>query len=149
MRPRTSVSRNGIGEFKKELYNKNSNGYVLLISVLVIGAVGIAVSTSLILLGLGASRTSSSLEAAQKAKALANSCAEEGLKEIQNNTSYTGNGTVVDGANSCSFVVTDTGGQTRLVVATATVRSVTRRVNVVVSAVTPRVSVASWQEVAN
>ena len=136
----------------KKCYNhrgKKRNGFILLVTVLVLGAAGLAVAISLLFLGLGMSRSSSSLESAELAKSMANACAEEGLNNLQADIGYTGSGSVTIGANSCSFTVSNTGGTTRLVAASATVRTSTRKVNVSVSALSPKVTVSQWAEVAN
>jgi hypothetical protein len=134
---------------KKYYNNKRQNGFILLITVIVLGVVGIAVTVSLLLLGIGMTKSNFSWESAQIAKGMANTCAEEGLNNLQANVNYTGTGSVTIGSNSCSFTVTNTGGTTRSVSASATVRGSTRRVNVTVSAVTPKITVSQWAEVAN
>ena len=50
--------------------NKQCNGFITLVSVLVVGAVGVAIALSLILIGLGSSRTSIAVEQSNQAKAL-------------------------------------------------------------------------------
>jgi len=73
-------------------YHRQKGGYIALISVLIIGAVGTAVIISLLLLGIGNSRTSFAIEQSSQAKASANACAEEALEQIRNSTPFTGTG---------------------------------------------------------
>lgn len=122
-------------------------GYITLISVLVVGAVGIAISVSLLLLGLGASRTSFAYQQSNQAKALANACAEEGLEQIRLLTSYTGSGNLSFGSDSCIYTVTSQGGQNRTINTIGTVGSTIRRVSVIINAINPAIIVTSWQEV--
>lgn len=126
---------------------KKQFGYVTLLSVLVVGAVGVAVSLSLLLLGLGSSRTGFALQQMYQAKALADACAEDALLEIRNATSFTGNGSLTLGQGTCSYTVTSQGGQNRTVTATGMVGSVTRKVKGVLTKVSPNITVASWKEV--
>lgn len=124
------------------------HGYVTLISILVIGAVGLAISTSLLLLGIGNSRTSFAVEQGNQAKALANTCGEEALQRIRDLNSYAGSDSLVLGEGSCSYTVTNQGGQNRTITAEGEVGTMLRRVEILVDAVTPVVEVLSWQEVA-
>ena len=127
-------------------FNKN-NGYITLLSVLVVGAVGVAVTTSLILLGVSSSRTSFSYQQMYQAKNLANSCAEEGLEQIREVSSYAGSGNLTLGQGSCTYVVTNLGGDSRLIEATGTVGTVVRKTQVDISAINPLIVVSSWQEI--
>jgi len=73
----------------KKFINK---GYITLLSVLVVGAVGIAITTSLILLGLSSSNTSFTYQQMHQAKNIANACAEEALEKIRESTAFVGSG---------------------------------------------------------
>jgi hypothetical protein len=126
----------------------HEGGYAALISVLVVGAVGVAICVSLLLLGLGSSRTSFANEQSNQAKGLANACAEEALQQIRESTSYTGSDDLTLGYGTCSYTVIDQGGQSRSITALGTVGDVVRRVQVSINAIEPLVTVTSWQEVA-
>ena len=130
----------------KLLYNEKKNGYVTLISVLVIGAVGVAITLSLILLGAGSSRTSFALQQSAQAKGLANACAEEALEQIREATSFTGSGNLTLGQGICSYTVTNTGGANRTVTTSGTVGTITRKVSITITAINPLIIVGSWQE---
>ncbi len=134
------------------LHNKfcvrSHRGYITLISVLVIGAVGVAISTSLILLGLSSTRTSFALEQSSQAKALVNACAEYALQQIKDSSSYVGtSGLQASGLGTCSYVVQSKGGQNRTILSTGTVGSVVRKVKIVLVKVTPAITISTWQEV--
>ncbi|PWB39141.1 MAG: hypothetical protein C3F02_00790 [Parcubacteria group bacterium] len=127
-------------------YNINRNGYVTLLSVLVVSAVGIAIVTSMILLGLGSSRTSFADEQSNQAKALVNACAEEGLQQIRSSTAYTGSGNLSLGQGTCTYTVTSQGGSNRTIVASSTVGLIIRKSKVIINQITPLIQVVSWQE---
>ncbi len=111
-----SDSNKKFASFASALYHSHrSNGYIALVTILVIGAVGAAVAVSVILLGLGSSRTSFALEQSNQAKALANACAEEALQQIRDSTPYTGTGDLTLGQGTCSYAVTTQGGQDRTI----------------------------------
>lgn len=127
--------------------NHNMNkGFITLISVLIVGAIGTAIAVSLILLGLSSSRTSFAIEQSNQAKALANSCAEEALQQIRDSTPYTGSGNLSFGQGTCSYTVTSQGGQNRTITASGTVGTIVRKVQVVINTITPLIGVVSWQE---
>lgn len=131
------------------IHDSLQRGYITLISVLIIGAVGLAIATSLILLGLGSSRTGFALEQSDQAKGLAMACAEEALQQIRDSTPFVGAGTVTLGQGTCTYTVTNTGGQTRLIIASGTVGSVVRKVRITISQINPTIIISSWQEVAD
>ncbi len=126
-----------------------NNGYITLISVLVVGAVGVAIATSLILLGVGSSRTSFAVEQSNQAKALANACAEEALQQIRDSTPFIGTGSLTLGQGTCSYTVTSQGGQDRTVTASSTVGTIIRKVKVIINNINPLITPTSWQEVAD
>ncbi len=123
------------------------NGYVTLIAVLIIGAVGVAIATSLLLLGLGSSRTSFALQQSNQAKGLANACMEEALQQINGSIPFSGTGTLTIGQGTCTYTVTKLTGQNRTVAATGTVGSIVRKVNVSIDKISPNIHITSWQEV--
>lgn len=130
-------------------YNRQQKGFITLISVLVVGAVGVAITLSLIQLGLGSSRTSFAVEQSNQAKALTNSCAEEALQQIRDSVSFTGSGNLAIGQGTCVYTVANQGGSNRAISASGTVDSIIRKVSIIltVNAINSRITVTSWQEV--
>lgn len=130
-----------------KLKNLCNDGYITLLSVLVIGAIAVLIAVSLILLGLSSSRNSFSLEESNQAKALANACAEEALQEIQDLLVYEGSDTISLGQGSCTYTVTNLGVQNRDIEATGTVGNVVRKVEILIDQIRPEINIVSWQEV--
>lgn len=132
----------------KRLYTTRQGGYITLLSVLVVGAIGITITVALLLLGLGASRTSFAREESAQARALADACAEEALKEIRDAALCAGGGTMTFPRGVCtSTVVGD--GSLCVLESTGTVADTVRRTRVILSAVGPLVISTSWREVAD
>lgn len=129
-------------------YNSNG-GYITLVSVLVVGAVGVAIAISLILLGVGSSRTSFAVEQSNQSKALANACAEEALQQIKDSSSFTGSGNLALGQGTCSYTVTSQGQQNRTVTASGIVGTITRKAKIIINKIIPTIVITSWQEVDN
>ena len=83
-------------------FNNMQKGFAILLSVLVLAAVGMFISTTLLLLSLSASQTAGSLQESTQAKALASSCVETALQQLILSNSYTGAGSATLGAGSCT-----------------------------------------------
>jgi len=126
----------------------NENGYVALISILIIGAIGVSAATSMFLLGLGSSRNSLVLEQSSEAMGLADACIEEALQQIWNDDTYTGSGNSAFGNGSCSYSVSSS-SIPKNITASGAVGSVVRKVSVTIDQVSPYLNLISWQEVAD
>ena len=137
--------------FHAPSFQKNRrSGFILLVGILVVGAVGLAVSISVALLGVGFSKTTTSLQQSNQARGLANACAEYGLEKLRESVSYAGNETLTIGSSTCAILsVLGSGNANRTVQASSTVGTVTRKVKVQVLQVAPQVILTSWQEVAD
>ena len=136
-------------QYPAKSQQQSENGFIVLITVLVIGAVSMAIAVSVLWLGVGDSRSSFALEQSNQAKALANACAEEGLQQIRDSTPFTGTGNLTLGQGTCTYTVTNQGGQNRTVTSTATVGTILRKVKVIIDDINPDINVTSWQEVAD
>ena len=124
-------------------------GYITLMSVLVMGAVGLSISVSLLLIGTGELANAFLREQSYQAKGLANACSEEALQQIRDNTSYTGTASLTLGQGTCTYTVTNTGGENRTIASSGTVGTIIRKVEVLVDAINPQINVISWQEVSD
>ena len=127
----------------------DKNGYVTLISILVVGAIGVSIAISLLLLGISSARNSIILEQSSKAKYMADICIEEGIRQIRELNSFSGGNTFNFASNTCGYLVIDGGGENRVVQASSTVGSAVRKVKVEIDQISPTINVSSWQEVAD
>lgn len=122
-------------------------GYIALFSVIIIGAIGVAIMLSIMLLGVSTSRTDFALQQAGNAKMLASSCAEEALQKISETgtTSSMGNMTIASG--TCSYIILSQNGQNVTINSTGITGTITSKVKVLIATTTPSVVLTSWQEV--
>jgi hypothetical protein len=127
---------------------KPKEGYVTLISVLIVSAVGLAIAISVLLLGINSTKTSLVIEQSDEARVLANTCVDEALERIRRNSAYTGTVTLNLGNGSCSYIVQDTGGTSRQIDSTGTIGTIVRKVQVILDQVSP-MNVVTWQDVAD
>ncbi len=123
-------------------------GYIFLLSVLFIGAISIAVSVSLILLGLAAGESGLSTRQSTQAWEYANTCAERALRSLRSDLTYAGNETFTFSSGSCD--VRDVGGSgntNRTVCTDGKSGQAIRRLEISIAQVYPSVTIATWREV--
>lgn len=116
-------------------------------SVLIFGSVALAIASSVLLLGLGSSKTGFIIEQSAKAKSLANLCAEASLQEIRNSTPFTGTDTINLGVDYCTYTVLNTGGQNRTININSSVGTAVRKILITIDKINPSINITSWQEV--
>lgn len=129
--------------------NLKKNGFAVLIGVLIVGAFGTAVVLYLILSGLYSYQNSFILEQSNIAKATTNACVEVALNKIQLCSSTVGIGNAQLGNSSCDYEIINNGDQSRTIQASSKVGSAARKIKVLINEVDPKISIDSWQEVAN
>ncbi len=122
-----------------------TRGYITLLAVLIVGAIGTAIAVTILTLGIDASRAALTQQLAQAAKAAASACAEEALEQIRLNANYSGSGSLSFANSNCTYTVT--GGVSTTSAATGISGTVTRKVKVILSTVQPLLTPSSWQEV--
>lgn len=122
------------------------SGYIILMSILIVSAVGLVIATTYILLGISVSNSSFSFEQSMHARILADSCVEEALQELRENEDYTGSDGLTQGQGSCTYTVTNEGGDLRKIEAVGTVGTVTRRVKVETDGFEPVINISTWEE---
>lgn len=137
------------------MMNKNQEGgYIVLVTVLVLGAVVTIIVGFLLLTGQNASITSNGVVANANAKAAAAGCAELALGSIATNTNLATPVTVnqtlnPDNGQSCSYTITGT-SPNFTIASTGTVtqgpKNYHHRLTVTTNQVLPQVNVSSWQD---
>lgn len=131
-------------------YSQTNGGYVLLLSVLVVVVIGTAVATSLLLWSVSDAHSSRSAQQSERARILANSCAEEAISQLQHDSAYAAGTTLTIDSDSCTIdAITGSGSTNRVIDAYGTAGTVVRKVVVTVDSLGPPVVVSSWQEVAD
>ena len=122
-------------------------GYVLLISVLIIGAVSSAIAVAMLNLGSGITTSGIYLEKAYQAKGLAEACAEEALQQIRDNTAFASSGSLALGNGSCTYLVTNLGSENRQINTTGTIDIVFSKIQININQINPKIIVSNWQEI--
>lgn len=126
---------------------KKTEGYVALLSVLIVSAATVSIGLGLLLIGADTSRATLVDQQSQQAQNLATACGEEALQVMHDNTAFTGSGNLTLGQGTCTYIVTNTGGANRTIDATGTVNSIVRKVKIYATIGASSISITSWQEV--
>jgi len=127
---------------------RQRDGYILLMTILIIGTVATAIVASLLFLGSTSSDISLSVQQSTEAMALAQGCSEYALQKLRENPSYIGGETVTLGNGQCEVLtIGGTGNTNRLLCAEGRVGQNYRRLEIIVQEVLPQTKIYSWQEV--
>jgi hypothetical protein len=124
-------------------------GYIALISVILMSALGISIMLSVIVSGVNAGRTDFSLQQSGGARSMASSCAEEALQRILETGTTTGVGNLTIASGTCSFLITSNNGQNITIQSTGLLGTVTSKIKVVIASTSPGITLSSWEEVAD
>ena len=125
----------------KTYHLKPQQGFIALIALLVIAAAGLTIGLSVSLVGIEELQITLSHNQSARARALANSCIEEGLERLRNDFSNYAGTLSIDG-DSCIINVT-VNGSTAFLSATGTFETSTQIIKVDVN---NNLEVTSWQE---
>ncbi len=130
----------------KNISQKNA-GFVTLMAVLIVGAIGTAVAVSFLNRGIDSSKNTVSLEYSYQARLLADQCAELALQNIRNTTEYLGSGSSSNSTGTCTFLVEDYGGKRRNITAEGKSGDSTKKLLVEIDGINPQIIILSWREV--
>ncbi len=123
-------------------------GYVALMSVILMGALGTAVMVSVISQGVTSSKTELSLQQLGQARVLATACAEEALQVILETSTTSKTDVLVLGSGSCSYTISKPSSFV-IINATGNYGSLVKRVQVTLSTSSPSIVLSSWQDVSD
>lgn len=123
-------------------------GYITLLSVIVVAALASAVTFGFLSRGISASKNTSSFEAAIRARALADQCAEIALQKIRDEATFTTAGTSVSSVDgNCTYTIKNLGGNRRSIITTGHSGSGIKNVAVEVDGINPYIVILSWKEI--
>jgi len=138
MRTRYIQSNNG----------SRQEGFIALVSVLIIGALVLMLSLGASMRGVGDIGMSIAQQHSARALSLANTCAETALMKLKNTLRYQGNESILIGGESCMiYPILGAGNLNRTVKTSSTVSGYTKKVLVTVSRISPEMHIALWREV--
>lgn len=126
----------------------NRPGYIFLISVLVVGAIAIATTSSLILLGISAEQSGQAVVYANQARELSETCAERALRSLRADSSYTGNESFTLTGGTCQInTIAGSGNANRYLCTQGTSGQSVRKLQITIAQVLPTTRIDTWKEV--
>lgn len=126
---------------------KTQHGFIALMGVVLVASITVLIVVGVLIQGVEQSKTTRTVENAFHARQYAQACAEEALERIKATPAFVGTSTLNFTRGNCSSVVINTGGSTRTIDSRGNADTIVRRVKVLVSALSPQITVSSWQEV--
>lgn len=124
-----------------------SPGYIFLLAVLFVAALMGAMTSAMVLLGIGESKSSISVNVAAQALANANTCAERALQSLRSDLLYEGDETFSLPSGTCKVLpIVGYGNEMRMLCTEGTLLSATRRLEIEVNRVLPTTRVLQWKE---
>jgi type II secretory pathway component PulK len=128
--------------------DETDEGFVALVSVIIVGAIAIAVVLALLLFGISSVQNAEVFERSAKARYMADACAEYALERLREDPSYSGSETVEIGGNSCEILSVEHISEGAVAVSTiGTSGDAVRKVRVITSRLRPSVRISLWEEV--
>jgi len=130
---------------------KTENGFIALVSIVIVGAIALVISVGLSLRSIGEMKMSLNEQLSNTALSLADACVEYGIAQLKNDLNYAGDETIIiDGSDSCFiFAVEGSGNDNRIIKTQAIFSGFTKKVEVVIAQVNPATQVTLWEEVAD
>ncbi len=128
---------------------KKEQGYIALISVLIINAVIGLIAVNTNILSMGESSMGLSKEQSSRAYYLANACGEEALENIKESISYGGKGSLSYEHGECEYNIIKEGGEKRTIEVVAEAPPITRKIRIALDRVEPTINIISWEDVAD
>ena len=121
----------------KNFFKKN--GYVSLISVIIIGAIVLAAVLSLTFISLQQSAGMIERTRTLRNYYLANACANEALVKLQKDSNYTGNETITIDDYSCSIEnISGSGNSGRIIIASSQIVNQQKKIEIIIDQLRPK-----------
>lgn len=125
---------------------QNENGYIALVTVLILSGVALAIAATVSLLGIGVTQSALSGSKGENALQLAEGCAEDALLKSQQSSSYNG-GNITRPEGTCVITIQKS-GTNWTIDSTTTQTDYNRTVELQFTRTTGSpISVTSWQEI--
>ncbi len=124
------------------------NGYIFLLTVLVVGAIASATAVSLLLLGWAAEQNGILIVQSGQAYEYAHTCAERALRSLRSDVGYIGSGSITFSRGTCAIhAIGGEGNENRNICVEGFSGSSTHRMQLDVAQLLPSVIIRQWEEV--
>lgn len=121
-------------------------GFSTLFIVIILGSAALSLAIAFSTSSMWSVQSSRFTKQNNQARALVYACGEVALERLRQDIGYVGVDTVTLDGNTCEYTVTNTSGDTRKILITGSVKSITQKLEINIDAFNP-LSIASWQEI--
>ncbi len=137
----------------KDLYKNSkskSEGYIALISVLIISALTILIASSTNLISISESKMGLQENQSWEAFYLTNACAEDALMKLKDNLNYPGNEILIFDEGICTILPLEgTGNENRVIKVSGSAFNQVQKIRIEINRVDPEIQIKSWQQIIN
>lgn len=125
------------------------DGYIFLVSILILGTIAMTVTLSMLLLSISAEQNGQTVAQSGAAFDAAQTCIERAIRSLRADPTYAGRETIsVSSGATCEIKgIGSSGNYRRSICAEGRSGSNTRRIEAMLNALRPSVRVRSWREV--
>jgi len=125
-------------------------GFIALMSVIIAGAVALAIGIGISLRSIDQENMSINQQESQRAQALTDFCAETALMKIESVLDYSGEIISLNAEEMCEIIsIEGVGNSNRTIKILATAGDYTKKIRIVISQISPKIIISSWEEVAD
>lgn len=133
--------------YESKKYSLAEQGYIALISVIIISALIVMIASSANLISISESSMGLKERQSWEAFYLATACAEEALMSLKQGLNYSGNETLTFTNGECAILpVEGIGNQNRTIKVSGSVFGFIRKIKIEINRVRPEVDIESWEE---
>lgn len=134
--------------YESKKHSFAEQGYIALISVIIISALIILIASSANLISISESNMGLRERQSWEAFYLANACGEEALMKLKESLKYKGDETLIFENGTCTILSgTGAGNQNRMIKISASAYNIVRKIKIVINRVNPEIDIKSWLEV--
>lgn len=127
-----------------------AQGFATLAPVIIIGGLIMAITSGVALRARTQTRAGIYNVTSQQTLMRANACAELAIGKLQTVFGYGGNESISSNGIACDILpITGTGNYNRVITARATVKNVTKKIQVTITQISSPTVISSWKEIAN
>ena len=130
----------------QSIYLSNKPGFVALMSVMIVSAIVLSISVSIVFLNINSGKSSLDINDMDQARNLASSCSEKALLEIASASGVTSE-TLNFPEGTCFYQIYNLGAEDRRVESRANVKNIVRREELLIDQINPEINIVYWQEV--
>ena len=134
--------------YESKKYSLAEQGYIALISVIIISALIVLIASSANLISISESSMGLNERQSWEAFYLANACGEEALMKLKESLKYKGDETLNFENGTCTILSgTGAGNQNRMINISDSDYNIFRKIKIVINRVNPEIDIKSWMEV--